>query len=67
MNKEEPNTPNPVYSYWPILLALGILLISVGIVSMLVISVIGVLLLLTAVIGWIWENRSQAQEARHDG
>ena len=63
MNEQQPI---PVRSFWPILLAFAILLTAYGIVSTLVVSVLGLLLLLTAIIGWVWENRSEAWEAADD-
>ncbi len=48
-------------SKWPILLAVAITLLAVGIVSSLVITVLGILLLLFSLGGWTQENRSLAQ------
>ncbi len=51
-----------LYSFWPILLALGIVLIAVGIVSLWEISVLGVTLVLTSIMGWVWEARNEPKE-----
>jgi hypothetical protein len=48
-------------SYWPISLAVGMLLIVIGIVSTLVISGVGLLLVLASIAGWVDEN-SRRQE-----
>jgi hypothetical protein len=58
--KEDLNTP--LYSYWPLVLALSVVLIAIGIVWTVVISVLGLLLLFASVIGWVWENRTEAKE-----
>jgi Flp pilus assembly protein TadB len=56
----------PVYSFWPIFVALGILLIVVGVVSVFGISILGLLLLFASVIGWVWENRATRQEEENE-
>jgi Flp pilus assembly protein TadB len=62
--KQDPTFP--IYSFWPIFVALGAVLIAIGIVSNLGISVLGLLLLFASVIGWVWENRAQRQEQGND-
>jgi|WetSurMetagenome_2_1015567.scaffolds.fasta_scaffold1341273_2 hypothetical protein len=57
---EDLNTP--VYSFWPLFLAIGIVLIAIGIVSIFPISILGLLLLIASVIGWTWENRAGQKE-----
>jgi hypothetical protein len=61
---EDLNTP--VYSFWPLFLAIGMILIAVGIVSVVGISVLGLLLMLASIIGWVWENRSEAKEEENE-
>lgn len=61
---EHLNTPT--YSYWPVLLALAVLLIATGVVSTLAVSVFGLFLLFTAIIGWTWENRSEGEEGENE-
>ncbi len=51
-----------LYSYWPILLAAGIILIPIGIVSFWPISTLGAVVILSSIMGWVWEIRSQPQE-----
>jgi hypothetical protein len=53
---------SPKYSYWPIVLAAAVAFIAIGIVWNIVISVFGLVMLLVAIVGWIWENRSAEQE-----
>ena len=53
-------------SIWPILLAVGITLMAVGIVTSLVISVLGVIILLFSLGGWTQENRALAQQYSTD-
>jgi hypothetical protein len=61
---EDLNTP--VYSFWPLFLAIGMILIAIGIVSVLGISVLGLLLMVASIIGWTWENRSEGQEEENE-
>ena len=56
----------PIYSFWPLFLAIGVILIAIGIVSIFPITVLGLLLLLTSIIGWTWENRQQAKEEENE-
>jgi len=48
-------------SIWPIILAAGITLLAIGVVTSLVISGIGAIILLVALGGWTQENRTLAQ------
>lgn len=43
------------HSPWPFLLALGILVIGVGLLYQIAIVALGVALCLAAVIGWLWQ------------
>ena len=55
------------YSFWPILLALAVGLIATGVVSSYGVSAFGLILLFAAIIGWTWENRTEAmEEEEHD-
>lgn len=56
--------PDP--SYYPIVLAFGVVLIAVGVLSTPVISGIGLAIILIAVAGWTQENRSQGQIEEDD-
>ena len=56
----------PIYSFWPVFVALGAVLIAVGIVSNIGIGVLGLLMLFASVIGWVWENRVQREESGND-
>lgn len=58
----------PPPSFWPIALAAGILLMAVGVVSTSIISFIGVVVVLAAIVGWTWENRSLEidEETHHE-
>jgi len=55
----------PPPSYWPIALALGIVLIAIGIIFSLIISGVGVLVMLAAIVGWTQENRDIALRETH--
>ena len=52
----------PTYSFWPLLLAIAIGLIAVGVVSTIALSAVGMLMVFAAIIGWAWENRSEPPE-----
>lgn len=55
-----------LYSFWPILLAAGIILIPIGIVSLWEISALGGVVILTSIMGWAWEARSEPQEEQDE-
>jgi hypothetical protein len=63
MNEE---SLNPKYSFWPIFLALSVLLVAAGLVSAVIVSLLGLLGLLVSLIGWAWENRSEGEEDDHE-
>jgi len=56
----------PPPSYWPIILAFGLVLIAIGVVSTIFVGVVGVIVLLVAIAGWTWENRSTGEEDGHE-
>jgi cytochrome c oxidase subunit 1 len=60
--KEEIHVPGP--SYWPFVLAIGLLLIADGIIFGVVRSGVGVVVVLVAIGGWALENRSEG--AQHE-
>jgi hypothetical protein len=49
----------PVVSFWPILVAVGISLLIIGIISSVFISIVGLVVLLFSLAGWTQENRDQ--------
>lgn len=53
--------PRP--TYWPAVLALGCVLILLGIVTMWVLSATGMVLFILALIGWIGELRHEQRES----
>lgn len=61
--KEKPEVHLPSPSYWPITLAFSFALISIGVVSNVIVSIVGVLGLLASIAGWTLENR---QEEHHE-
>jgi hypothetical protein len=65
MNEKLDTTP--LLSYWPILLALAVLLIAVGVVSTFIVSIFGLFLLFVTIIGWVWENREMEPEDENGG
>jgi cytochrome c oxidase subunit 1 len=60
----------PAPSFWPIVLALGVALIAIGVIYTLIISAVGVLVLLAAIVGWTLENRNPpvevVEEVQHE-
>ncbi len=63
--KEQPDIHVPGPSFWPIVLAGGLVLIAIGVVSSFIVSILGVIVLLIAVGGWAMENRAE-EEADHE-
>ena len=63
---EPPEIHLPSPSFWPIVLAFGLALIAVGVVSTFIVSLLGVVVLLVAIAGWTLENRATGQEGHHE-
>lgn len=63
---EKPEIHLPSPSFWPIVLAFGMALTAVGVVSTIIVSIVGVVVLLVAIAGWTLENRAAKQEAHHE-
>ena len=59
-----PPTPSNL-SYWLIGLALALALTAAGVVTTIIVSAVGVVLVFVAIVGWTWENRG-ASEADHE-
>ncbi len=58
---------NPPVSIWPIILGLGLALMVTGVVTSLIVSIVGVIVLLGSLAGWSQENRIFAtQESEPD-
>jgi hypothetical protein len=57
---------NPPISLWPLLLAAGLALLVSGVVSSLIVSLVGVIVLLVALIGWVQESRLFGQEEENE-
>jgi cytochrome c oxidase subunit 1 len=64
--EDHPDIHLPSPSYWPIILALGMTLIAIGMVSTIFVSLVGIVVLLAAIAGWTWENRVAEQEEIHE-
>lgn len=64
--KEKPDIHLPSPSYWPIILAFGLTLISSGVIWGFFISILGVIVLLISIAGWTLENRAEGQERHHE-
>ena len=62
--EEHPDIHMPGPSFWPIVLAGGLVLIAIGTVSNFITSIIGILVLLVSIGGWAMENR--AEESQHE-
>ena len=62
-----PQIHLPAPSYWPILLAAGLALIAIGVVSSIFVSLLGVIVVLWSIACWALENRhSDEEEANHE-
>lgn len=59
----QPAVHLPEPSYWPITLAFSVLLIAIGIIFGWIISLVGILLLLSTIVGWTLENRARSLAA----
>jgi hypothetical protein len=57
MNESEQRAHLPVPSQWPAILALAVTLVMFGVVTSLVFSAVGALLLVWSIAGWIGELR----------
>jgi len=55
----------PPPSFWPIVLAGGLVLIAIGVISSFAASIIGIIVLLVAIGGWAMENRAE-EETHHE-
>jgi cytochrome c oxidase subunit 1 len=62
--EEHPDFHMPSPSFWPIVLAGGLVLIAIGTVSNFIASIAGILVLLASIAGWAMENR--AEESSHE-
>ena len=58
---ELPPEPMPNPTYWPMVLALGIMLLAWGLVTSIFISGVGILVFAIALTGWIGEIRHDEQ------
>jgi hypothetical protein len=55
--------PRP--TYWPITMAVALTLIAFGIVNSFLIIIIGIVLLIVALVGWIGDVRDEARLRKH--
>jgi len=63
---DHPEIHLPSPSFWPILLAFGMALIAIGVVSTIFVSIVGIIVLLVSIAGWTLENRAASQEEHHE-
>ena len=54
---EHNSESNPPISIWPIILAGGLTLMIIGVVTSLIVSIVGVVVLLASIAGWAQESR----------
>lgn len=63
-NKAQPeNLPHP--TYWPITLAMGVTFFFWGFVTSIIISLVGIVVITIAMIGWISVLRSEFNHKNH--
>ncbi len=60
MPPESPDFHLPGPSFWPIVMAAGVMMIAVGVLSTPVICGLGLMLILASIAGWTQENRLEA-------
>jgi hypothetical protein len=58
------STPEP--SFWPIVLAVGVVMMAAGVLWTPVVTALGLAVLLIAIAGWTQENRVHPQEEDTD-
>jgi len=63
---DHPDIHLPSPSFWPIVLAFGLALISAGVIWSVFISLAGIVLLLVSIAGWALENRADEMEEGHE-
>jgi hypothetical protein len=66
MNVDYNEEEVELHSFWPILLAAGIILIPIGLVSLWEISVLGLSIILGAILGWAWEIRGGPGDSENE-
>ncbi|HVP22078.1 MAG TPA: cytochrome c oxidase subunit 4 [Anaerolineaceae bacterium] len=54
---EQNPESNPPISIWPIILAGGLTLMIIGVVTSLIVSIVGVIVVLAGIAGWAQESR----------
>ncbi|GEM_PF-6376429 len=55
------------HSLWPPILSLGLLLVGLGLIIHIALVVLGALIVLSSVVGWLWEPWTSEQEHIHKG
>ncbi|HWR64638.1 MAG TPA: cytochrome c oxidase subunit 4 [Bellilinea sp.] len=63
---EQPEVHLPSPSFWPIVLAFSLALIAAGVVTTVIVSIVGIVVMLVAIAGWTMENRSAEQGKGHE-
>jgi hypothetical protein len=43
------------HSFWPVVLAFGLLVVGIGFVSNLIVAAVGAAIVMAAIVGWMWE------------
>ena len=61
-----PPIPTPEPSFWPIVLAAGVVMMAAGVLWTPVVTALGLAILLIAIAGWTQENRVRSQEEDTD-
>jgi len=64
MDEQSIHLPKP--SFWPLVLAASLTLIAIGVVAERYIIVIGIVVLLVAITGWVMENRNEKLGDHHE-
>ncbi len=59
------NEELPKPTYWPVTMAVAMTLIAFGIVNALLIIIIGIILLIISLVGWIGDVRDEARLRKH--
>jgi hypothetical protein len=61
-----PPLPTPEPSIWPLVVAVGVVMMAAGVLWAPIVTAVGLATLLIAIAGWTQENRVRSQEEDND-
>lgn len=63
MEPHDIHLPEP--SFWPLALALSVLIVAIGVLTSLIVSGVGIIAVVGSIVGWTFENQADELEAEH--